>query len=827
LIDVEGELSLNVNVVGGQHGSGLLSDTNDGSAKYEGEIATGSGPITTRYTIEGHSATLIDAATSGSNLDVLGTLTSLTGSNTNKSPGGSSGAQAVYAAAANAKIDFTLLGGGGGGHTNPETNELESGPGGSSGMNLTVNAGGQIDAAVSVLGGTGSSGGVGSISGDFRSEGRADVSVAAIGGHSLQGSGANANVGIRVESATTTSTQVQTRGGSGSGSSGGTATSSLIATAPGLVGASGSANGGHSGIGARGGTANLSIVGISTNGGDVHATGEAGGGAGGGGTDVDGAQGGDISLLNGVRGETTGQLTITQNGYGGIGGVSNSRTAGNGGNATSELSILEIASNLATINAGAIGGPGGSGFTAGGATGGLARSIAQSQTENGQLRVNSNAIGGIGGSSGGGAGGQGGNAIAVARGAAIGNGQQLEIASRATGGNGNTGMNDSRFGAGGNAESQAVGTSTGNSTFTVHAFADGGTGLSGGNAQATAKSINDGIGHSPALALATGGNSIFANGLGGNAFAEAIAERRGPTGDAIASAEAKAGRRGLAFARATAIGPSGTATATSTTPGLMAIASAPVGSTSIAETHTGFNVPAPAPTTPGLTSFVYVTANPLNADVLGALRGNPTAHEDFDVGGASQMLAMVSMGASYPLDGNGAFKTMGTTFTQTLDLTGVPILQDLMVALVNPEVTGSFISLRFSLAFGGTPLINQTFTNADTMNAFFGDRSLNLGALSPEAQGRTLSVSFDFASRTPGSGFSTQLAYGNSTPGIGPTVPEPASIALIGIGVGLLAGIARQARRLTPAFGTLRTDEPIAVKLIHPAVVPMWLWRSA
>lgn len=191
--------------------------------------------------------------------------------------------------------------------------------------------------------------------------------------------------------------------------------------------------------------------------------------------------------------------------------------------------------------------------------------------------------------------------------------------------------------------------------------------------------------------------------------------------------------------------------------------------------------------TPGLTSYVYVTANPLNADVLGALAGNPTAHEDFDVGGASQMLAMVSMGASYPLDGNGAFKTIGTTFTQTLDLTGVTVLQDLMVALVNPEVTGSFISLRFSLAFGGVPLINQTFTNADAMNAFFGDRSLNLGALSPEAQGRTLSVSFDFASRTPGSGFSTQLAFGNSTPGVGPTVPEPHTLWLASLGLPWLA----------------------------------------
>jgi hypothetical protein len=180
--------------------------------------------------------------------------------------------------------------------------------------------------------------------------------------------------------------------------------------------------------------------------------------------------------------------------------------------------------------------------------------------------------------------------------------------------------------------------------------------------------------------------------------------------------------------------------------------------------------------------------------VLGALVGNPTAHEDFDVGGASQMLAMVSMGSSYPLDGNGALKTIGTTFTQTLDLAGVPVLQDLMIALVNPEVTGTFISLRFSLAFGGTPLINQTFTDAETMKAFFADRSLNLGELTPEAQGRALKVSFDFASRTPGSGFSTHLAFGNSSQGIGPTVPEPNTLWLVALG---LPGFA-SGRKRTP-----------------------------
>jgi hypothetical protein len=326
----------------------------------------------------------------------------------------------------------------------------------------------------------------------------------------------------------------------------------------------------------------------------------------------------------------------------------------------------------------------------------------------------------------------------------------------AVGGNGGAG--GSSAGSGGNAKSTSTGTVTG----------------SYGNV-----TVND---------TATGGNGS----TGGGASSTAIANA-GSTGSASATATATTRRGAAAAARAMASGGSGAATAsantmTETNRIVSGTASASVHSTDTVETRVGAGIAAPDPSLgAGLQAFTYVTANPLNADVLAALSKSPNVHSNFDVGGTSTMLGLGAMGSAYPADGTGVSSTLTGKFSETIDLSQLANLQHLMVGLVNPAFTGAFDTFRFLVTDNGMTAEDKTFTDVSSALAFFTDQTLDLGSLAGMTGDVDLDFEFDFTSQQIDDSFAAELIFGNTTAGSGPAVPVPAP--LIGFGLPVFVAV--------------------------------------
>lgn len=175
------------------------------------------------------------------------------------------------------------------------------------------------------------------------------------------------------------------------------------------------------------------------------------------------------------------------------------------------------------------------------------------------------------------------------------------------------------------------------------------------------------------------------------------------------------------------------------------------------------------------------------------MAGNPGVRSNFDPDGTSDMFGLASMGAYYPLDGSGVQAGLISTFSQTIDVGSIPFAQDLMIGLVNPTFTNTFDSLRFIVSGFGTG-VDLTFTDAASALSYFNDNTLNLGSLAGLTGSLTLNFEFDYFAHIQGAGFSTQLAFGNTTFGSGPPVPVPSAVLLLGSG---LLGLATYRRRLS------------------------------
>jgi hypothetical protein len=347
---------------------------------------------------------------------------------------------------------------------------------------------------------------------------------------------------------------------------------------------------------------------------------------------------------------------------------------------------------------------------------------------------------------------------------------------------------------------------------TAHDGAFGGSGGRGGDASSTAVATHVApTALFPGLeAVSTAVGGVGSGNAGGDAVANASALGAGP-GNAFATATATAGRGGAARARATASGSFGTVTAKSNTSGVGAVATAPVHSTDAVETRAAVAAPAPDPSLgSGLQAFTFITAHPLNADAQAALRGNSNVGSNFDAGGTSAVLGLAAMGAAYPTDGSGASETLDASFDETIDLSQVGRLQHLMIGLLDPAFTGTFQSFQFLVNENGATVVDKTFSDPLSAKAFFADDTLDLGSLAGQTGSIDLGFEFDFTAAQRGDSFAAELLFGNTTPGSGsvPTVPEPGTFYLLGLGFAALAGlrapIAAAKQVVTKRFPDLR-----------------------
>jgi hypothetical protein len=567
-------------------------------------------------------------------------------------------------------------------------------------------------------------------------------------------------------------------------------------TGGGTVNVTGTANGGNggsaTGSGNAGDGASTSLTnqvdGDST--GNVTLTQVATGGDSG--TVDDGASGtaGDAFSSLTKSSSTSSRVTTDARATGGNGGSRDSATgkAADGGAATSE-SIAENSAGEARANyaftTDAQGGNGGTGSNGadGGDGGAATRTATASTIGDYTARTFGRATGGNGGSVSSGVGstaGAGGDAMDTTIVTSTGNGTIDANSVGAYGGNGgsvNSGTGSG--GDGGDANSSAVGSNVGTLSVTVGTTADGGNGGSGRGAGETG---GDG-GSAVADASGSGGGNITvrADADGGNAGA--------------AFTDATAGLGGNAFATATGTGPSGTVTSEATTGtsvgnlvnDLTAYASGQVASTvntraSAQLSGAGFDTSSAS----GQQAAALAYGAPADSVTLPNVLGNAVL-ANFDISGTngahtvnnsaqlnSDVYGMGVLGGRYAEDGSG---TTVRTYTSSADYDVDTTLlqsgaQNLVVGFMNPVITGTpfddpDFEVRFRI-FGdnntGTPLVDQTFTDEASFNAFFAGNTLDLGATSAGDTDRDIKFQLEVKGNdNPGDGVTVDYIFGNST----------------------------------------------------------------
>jgi hypothetical protein len=405
--------------------------------------------------------------------------------------------------------------------------------------------------------------------------------------------------------------------------------------------------------------------------------------------------------------------------------------------------------------------------------------------------------------------GFGGRASAVTTAATVGASHTVVANGRAIAGTGGSvdGGNGKLAGAGGEASSISVGNAIGNSLVVVNAVAKAGAGgriLSGsgaggagGAANVVAMGSNAGSQTVTVTALANGGaggvGSGGANGSGGDATA--LATGRGG-GTVLAHADANPGLGGIASAHSNA----SNASPGVLVPSITARADGPAGSRGITEARVANGDVAPSPSmAAGLQAAAFATGSPTNADATGALTGSYPrlqVRENFDVGGTSDILGLVVLGAQNSFSGSGG-PTYSAAVDFKLDLSQLSNPQELLIGLLQPATAGTGLHLlHFQINVNGGPVeVDQTFTSAAAAMAFFTGHTLDLGGIATWTGSGglvDLLMQVDLASDVSGEGFRFDAIFGNSTLGSGPAVPVPAAAWLFPSALAALGWLRRK-----------------------------------
>ena len=148
----------------------------------------------------------------------------------------------------------------------------------------------------------------------------------------------------------------------------------------------------------------------------------------------------------------------------------------------------------------------------------------------------------------------------------------------------------------------------------------------------------------------------------------------------------------------------------------------------VAETRANVAAATPAVTnSDGKQACLFATGSPLTADSNAAIAGNPNASNNFQPGGASIMLGLMTLKSGYSSSSaGGATSTVTDTVTFTID-SSTFATRDIKIAMLNPQATGNgFTQLTVTIQ-GPNGSFMQTFNSLASAMTFFTDNVLSLG----------------------------------------------------------------------------------------------------
>jgi hypothetical protein len=560
----------------------------------------------------------------------------------------------------------------------------------------------------------------------------------------------------------------------------------------------------------------------STGAGDTDVDASVDGGAGGAGSGgAAGGKGGDAVFTGALNATASGALTVQQYATAGMGGAGSATAAGGAGGAASatfDNTTVPPATPLparvdATVSA--TGGAGGIGSAGGAAGAGGAARTAANVRATGNITLFISATGGAGGGGSGVSAGDGGApVIDAARAVSTGGGSvtvHLDLKGGAGGSASGTGGNGASVVANNLVSASTTGAVNLWQAATAGAAGSGSPGGAGGSATSTL-TLTDYTAASLTVTVTADSASsrnrpaAFSSATIAGAHlvkvsSKATAQQLTFVGPATATAYATS-LSGLAWADTHATGLNPTVEGSATTAGgiitrAQASGSATGRTDAFAWHRASVAQPAPLTTkTAGYQSVAFITGLPSAADSLNALATSPNVHHDMNVTGEgpgplSDMLAWAAFGGAPTSSGTTA-QSLFAAIAESIDTTGLPADQHLLVGLLSPTLTGGgFDFLHFTVAREGLTVVDQTFTDPAAAVAYFADRTLDLGPIDDGVTGTLdLALQMDLSARA-GGGFTTTLLIANATPESGP-VPEPAGVAPL---CGLIALARRRHRR--------------------------------
>jgi hypothetical protein len=217
----------------------------------------------------------------------------------------------------------------------------------------------------------------------------------------------------------------------------------------------------------------------------------------------------------------------------------------------------------------------------------------------------------------------------------------------------------------------------------------------------------------------------------------------------------------------------------------------------IATTNRGGPVPTVFQASNGQASaLASAMPDPLEVvSILAGTGGRERVAQDFDVGGTSDILGVVALGAVLSFQGDGTAMSHSAAAAFAIDLAQLGSAQDLLIGLLEPNVrSGGFDSLRFQIFLEGLPTVDEMFYDIVTARTFFDGRTLDFGSILAPSSDGILDLDFilTMTSSRGGDGFAVDLIFGNSTVGAG-VVPVPPAVVLFLSALGSLFATRRLA----------------------------------